>query len=485
MFNRPTMILAIDDEAGIRAQIKEFLEMNGNNKVDAVGSVQEARAAIAKQSYDAIVSDYKMPGEDGIEFLKELRAAGNSIPFILLTGKGREDVVIEAFESGADAYLQKGGEPKSLFAELDHRISSIVRRHRAEAALLDSEAEFRSLFEDNPDAVSLVDLEGKVLNTNQAAADMVMMRKEDIIGRTYADLGVFSEEDLALFRRSTRSLVKGHPVSPITVMVRRKDGSVRWVEIRASLVTKQGRSLATQIIARDITTRMQAEEALRQANKKLNLLSSITRHDIDNQLTVLRGNLALLRNTQLEPSSIEYVRKVESAAERISAMIRFTKTYEDIGVNAPVWSEVRAIAAKAIGQVPQGAVKVINDIPAGLEIFADPLILKVFYNLTDNAVRYGRSISKIHFSADDNDGVVTIICEDDGVGVTKDLKETLFSTGSSREHGMGLFLSMEILSITDITLAEVGQPGHGAKFVLTVPKRGSRMKGTSGCNESA
>jgi DNA-binding response OmpR family regulator len=72
--------------------------------------------------YDVIVADYLMPEMDGIEFLKGLRASGCTIPFIIFTGKGREDVAIEALNSGADFYLQKGGNPRSQFAELGNMI---------------------------------------------------------------------------------------------------------------------------------------------------------------------------------------------------------------------------------------------------------------------------------------------------------------------------------------------------------------------------
>ena len=82
-------------------------------------------------------------------------------PFILFTGKGREEVVVEAFENGADAYLQKGGEPRSVFVEMEHRIGAIVQRHQAEAARLESESDFRTLFENSPDPIVLVGLDGK------------------------------------------------------------------------------------------------------------------------------------------------------------------------------------------------------------------------------------------------------------------------------------------------------------------------------------
>ena len=92
---------------------------------------------------------------------------------------------------------------------------------------------------------------------------------------------------------------------------------------------RQGKVLGVEGILHDVTERKRAEEALRQANKKLNLLSGITRHDINNQLKVLMAYLALLEEMQPDPTLNEYCRKAATAAERISSMIRFMKEYEE------------------------------------------------------------------------------------------------------------------------------------------------------------
>ena len=96
---------------------KFYLEMKGLFSVDINTSASAALTLLQSMKYDAIISDYEMPKMDGIEFLKRVRASGNTIPFILFTGRGREDVVIQALNEGADYYLQKGGDPKSLYAE--------------------------------------------------------------------------------------------------------------------------------------------------------------------------------------------------------------------------------------------------------------------------------------------------------------------------------------------------------------------------------
>jgi len=125
-------ILYVDDEPDLLEVTKLFLEKTGQFSVETCTSPLKAREILASTRYDAIVSDYQMPEMDGIEFLKRVRGSGNTIPFILFTGRGREEVVIEALNSGADFYLQKGGDPRSQFAELMHKIKIAVQQRRAE-----------------------------------------------------------------------------------------------------------------------------------------------------------------------------------------------------------------------------------------------------------------------------------------------------------------------------------------------------------------
>ncbi len=110
-------ILYVDDEPSLLEITKLFLEETNDLSVDVDISAQHALNSIGKQSYDAIISDYQMPEMDGIAFLKSVRSRYGDIPFILFTGRGREEIVIEAINNGADFYLQKGGDPTAQFAE--------------------------------------------------------------------------------------------------------------------------------------------------------------------------------------------------------------------------------------------------------------------------------------------------------------------------------------------------------------------------------
>ena len=108
--------LFVDDEPALLEVAKAFIESEGNVHVDVATSAEAALDVLSTQRYDAIVADYQMPGMNGIEFLKALRGKRDNTPFILFTGRGREEVVIEALNNGADFYLQKGGDPKCQFA---------------------------------------------------------------------------------------------------------------------------------------------------------------------------------------------------------------------------------------------------------------------------------------------------------------------------------------------------------------------------------
>ena len=134
---RPISILYVDDEPGLLEIGKIYLERMERVIVDTCESVDEALNKLQDAPFDVIISDYQMPGKDGIEFLKILRGLGDSIPFIIFTGKGRQEVVIEALNNGADFYVQKGGDPKSQFAELSNKVIYAFSRKNAESALFE------------------------------------------------------------------------------------------------------------------------------------------------------------------------------------------------------------------------------------------------------------------------------------------------------------------------------------------------------------
>lgn len=206
------------------------------------------------------------------------------------------------------------------------------------------------------------------------------------------------------------------------------------------------------------------------ANRKLNLLSSITRHDIRNQLLGLLGFMELSKMKTTDPDLLHYIEREETAALAIQRQIEFTKNYQDIGVRAPQWQDVGMHINALRSLIPPGEVSISVAIE-GLEVFADPLLEKVFENLIDNSRRHGERVRHISFSSlQYGPGDIALVYEDDGVGVHEADKEQIFEKGFGKNTGLGLFLSREILSITGLTIRETGMYGQGARFEILIPK---------------
>ena len=329
-------------------------------------------------------------------------------------------------------------------------------------------------FESTNNGILAVSLEGMVIKANGRFIEMWRIPSDILATSSDKQLLNYIRDQLSdpdAFITKVEELYS-NPEAESYDLLYFKDGRVFERNSKPMLVANEPKGRVWSFL--DITERKHAEASLQQANKKLNLLYGITRHDINNQLTVLQGYIALLEDNQPDPTLNGYCLKVASAAQRISSMIQFTKEYEMIGVTAPFWHDIRTLVTTMAKAVSLEPVKMNNDLPAGTEVFADPLVAKVFYNLIDNAVRHGGKITTIRFSVEDRNGNWIIVCEDDGAGVSADKKEKIFERGFGKNTGLGLALSREILDITGITLDEIGEPGKGARFRLQIPMKGFR-----------
>ena len=176
-------LLYVDDEPGLLEIGKIYLENSGAFSVATALSGRVGLDELEKHDFDAVVADYQMPEMDGIELLKNVRKFHGNIPFILFTGRGREEVVIEAINHGADFYLQKGGDPTAQFAELPTRSGRQSSRRRAEAALSDSEKRLADIINFLPDATFAIDTDGKVIAWNRAIEEMTGVPAVEMMGK--------------------------------------------------------------------------------------------------------------------------------------------------------------------------------------------------------------------------------------------------------------------------------------------------------------
>jgi PAS domain S-box-containing protein len=423
---------------------------------------EEAVVLAEKKPPDLICMDIELMGKiDGIETARKIHEHAD-IPIIYLTAYSDSTRFARAKETVPYNYIVKPFSERELLASVELALS----RHAADRHIRETLKRYRAIVDNAAEGILLVSCGTKAIcEANPASIRMLGYPEKELIGMMISDIitvhdGHDGPRGGQIFDAEGWS---GE------VQLRCRDGSLRDMGLTSRLIQHDRAPVYSCVVFHDITERTRAEKAVRQANRKLNLLSGVTRHDINNQLTALQGYLTMLELKQPDPVSREYFLKAGAAAERISSMIRFTDEYESISINAPVWMDCCTLIETAAEQALAGNVRVKNDIPAGTEVFADPLIIKVFYNLVENAVRYGGKITTIRFSVQDSGDGPQILCEDDGVGVPVEAKEKIFDRGFGKNTGIGLFLSREILSITGITIRESGEPGTGARFEIQVP----------------
>jgi PAS domain S-box-containing protein len=652
----PTIsVLYVDDETALLDIGKLFLERTNEFAVTTASSAPAALELMKTNGIQAIVSDYQMPEMNGIEFLKQVRAMDKTLPFILFTGKGREEVVIEALNEKADFYLQKGGEPKAQFAELGHKIKAAVgyrhvekqvttlnrlyavlsatnkavvrihdtsellneicrivvetggfamawagrinpekciiepvaaaghresypeitplstdkiphnggptetavrerkfnvcndirpgpaiapwqekalrRGHHAIAAfpfacdtenagvitycaaepqffddriirLLDEQArditfalltldheekrraaerelektelQYRKIFEMAQDGILIIDGDtGKIISANPFLRTLLGYPLEYFIGKHLWELGLFKDKSLAVqtfAELNTNGYLRYENLPLMT-----KDRRTIHAEYTCTTFEVSGRKLF-QCNIRDITKRKKGDDALALARRKLNLMSDITRHDLLNQVAALSGSLELIPDYGTDAQGTANLKRLQKAVATLRLQIAFTKEYEDLGVKTPVWQQVSGIARSAVSQMAANTISVeIPDDP--LEIYADLLLIKVFYNLFENARQHGGAVTRISVSYHRSDNWLIITIADNGTGISLEDKMHLFEHGFGKNTGLGLFLSREILSITGISIRETGIPGKGAQFEIAVPEGLFRSEG--------
>jgi PAS domain S-box-containing protein len=242
--------------------------MQGRLQVDTARSAEGAMEKMKQETYDVIVADYQMPGKNGLEFLKELREKGNDTSFIIFTGKGREEVAIKALNLGADGYFNKHGEPETVYGELAHGIRQAVERKKADMKIWEREETLRAVFGSSPDAITVSDLHGKILDCNEAAWKMLgFSSKEKVIGKSSFDFIAKKDRQKAL--ENLKKTLEQGTVRNLEYTLLNKDGDELWGELSVSILSDSGGNPVCFVgVIRDTSERKKAEEALKESEER-------------------------------------------------------------------------------------------------------------------------------------------------------------------------------------------------------------------------
>jgi len=519
--------LYVDDDPSLLDVGKLFLERSGRIRVDTEESAAGGLERLSTTTYDIVVSDYQMPGMNGIEFLKLVRARYPTLPFIIFTGRGREEVVIEALNYGADNYIQKGGDPKAQFTELIHAIRSSVEKKRALETIIHLNRLYSVISRTNRGIIHIRDRqalldeackiaveEGKFLMawigiTNPVTHEVIPIAAHGYEAGYLSMLSITTDNVPQGMGLTGSSIRDGKPMvcndiqSDPRMETYRQEAARRGYRSSASFPLRNGStvvgamrfysnendffndrelallteltddiSFALEMMERDntLTELRRVSNALQISNRKLNLLNNIIRHDILNTITGLLGLEEMAAKKISDPAAATFLREIKESTVKIQQQITFTRDYQNIGVHAPLWQNVHAVVCRAIQSSNAGKVNLCIMPDEGVEVFADAMLEKVFYNLIDNAMRYGGTVSRISFSLEQTDPTLIITCSDDGIGIPDSDKENIFASGFGKNTGQGLFLAREILEISGISIKETGISGNGARFEITVPE---------------
>ncbi|MDD1686020.1 PAS domain S-box protein [Methanoregula sp.] len=316
------------------------------------------------------------------------------------------------------------------------------------------------------DPVFIKNRRQRYVTVNDRFCQYIGHTREELIGRTGYDF--FAEDEAVVFQITDENVFLTGVENEIEENITDSQGKTYTVSTKKSrYINAAGEEFIVGII-RDITKRKETELALQQALEKLGMLSSITRHDILNQLTGLRGYLGLAMKQEKDSEIIRFLQKADESGDAIREQLEFARDYEDLGIQAPRWQDVAAVFRSAVSQLPLDGIDIDTGV-SGLFIHADPLIGKVFYTLLENTCRHGGAVTSISLSNEETPAGLVLTYRDNGTGIAAEDKSRLFTRGFGKHTGLGLFLSREILAITSMTISESGEPGKGVQFEISVP----------------
>ncbi|MDD1718004.1 MAG: PAS domain S-box protein, partial [Methanoregulaceae archaeon] len=328
-------VLYVDDEPGLLEIAKLFLEKTGLFSVAIATSGQDALAMIASGQFDAVVSDYMMPGMNGIELLVRVRNEQPALPFIIFTGRGREEIAIEAFDKGADFYIQKGGEPKAQFVELTHKIQSSVHQREAERIIREGEERYRQIVETAQEGILTVDADERITYVNKKVTDIVGMSPEELLGRSVTDF--IDPGEIEAHAAETGRRRQGKP-GTYERRVRTPSGRDLWLMVSGTpLTARDGSYAGAFVMLSDITDKKQAMARLRTSELRYRQLFDALRSGVAIYEAVDGGRDFIIREINRAVEEIERVKREDVIGRRVTEVFPGIADFGLLYVFQRVW----------------------------------------------------------------------------------------------------------------------------------------------------
>ena len=489
-----TVLIVDDDENNLQLTAKA-VHSAGYEVIlarDGISALEITESIIP----DAVLLDIMMPGMDGLEVCRKMKdnPALSDTPVIFLSAAGEEEKIEPGLDSGGADFVSKPVSNRVLLARLHSHIQRGMLQktlgeknqelHLKNQSLAENKAYLQAIIEGSPVPQYVIDKQHHILSWNRAMEKYSGISRSDILGTDrhwsafyphprpcLADLlldGAITDLDQYYGNNISRSLFHDGAYEGLEFFPG-NNNTGRWLLFTASpVIDESGQIIGAVETVIDLSDQKRAEESLHQVVQKLQLLSGITRHDILNKITSLFGYLALIREQIPGSEPMEYIDRAKEIIGIIQDQITFTRDYQEIGINSPEWQNIESIMKRVTGSLDTRSVSVTCDLK-DLELYADPLLERVFYNLVENSLRHGIDITSIRLSVKHQGDRVTLVYEDNGGGVPDAEKENIFLRKYFKHSGFGLFLSRDILQITGFSIRECGVFRTGVRFEITVP----------------
>jgi PAS domain S-box-containing protein len=472
----PDATFIIDRKGTVLAWNRAIEEMTGISAKDIIGKGDYEYAIPFYRNRRPILIDLIFASEDELKKgdYREIKRTGEILsvetPSPILKGK---PAVLRAI--AAPIYDEIGSVSGAI-----ETITDITGLKRAQEDLIKSENRYRTIFENTGTATVLIEENTIISIANAEFERLSGYSREEIEGKkSWTKFVVKEDLERMLAQHHLRRERQEAALIHYDFRFVTKTGENHNIFLTIDVIPGTKKSVASLM---DTTTHVRAQEALKLANRKLNLLSGITRHDLGNQLQAISGYLELSKKSLADPArTSELIDKEMHIADTIESMINFTRDYEGLGMNAPAWQNVHTIIGNVSALLPMRDIRVGAGDTA-LEGFADPLLERVFYNLIDNALRYGGNrMTAIRISSHMSGNCLVIIFEDDGAGIDIQDKARLFEKGFGKNTGLGLFLSREGSPVSQSPRTASRKKGPGSRSRYLKVRTGLRAQPDFAC----
>jgi len=273
---KPLRVLIVEDSEDDALLVIRELKRGGNDVTfKRVETAEAMTAALVKQAWDIIISDYRLPHFSAPESLELLHQSCLDLPFIVISGTIGEETAVEMMKAGAHDYLMKDNLTRLVPAiERELREAEVrKKRKQAEEALKESEENLKAYLENAPDGIYINDLKGTFLYGNKRAEALMGHKREELIGKSFLKLKLLQGKYLAKAGKLLALNAMGRPTGPDEFELMRKDGNRISVEINTTPIKQEKRTVVIGLV-RDITERKQAEDKIRESRDYLERLTN-------------------------------------------------------------------------------------------------------------------------------------------------------------------------------------------------------------------